>query len=444
MTITPKRIRWLVAAVLIALLLAPVCPRSWLAANPVAAQPGEAYAVIDAVNQYRAERGLPPFSPQGQLMAAAQNHVNWMVATGNYGHTGEGGSSPTQRARAAGYTGVYIYEIWVTSRSAQGAVNWWHNSPVHQTGMTLPTHTDVGAGWADGVYVMVIGKPAPPTPVPRPGEAPPDVPTETPGPIVVPVRRAEAREDGSIVHVVQQGQSVWDIAAVYGVPMDELIALNHLGTGTFVIPGQELYVQLGEGQLPPTPQTSHTIQEGETYWTVAALHGLALDELLDMNGLTREDIPHAGDQVTIWVPSATPTPEPVTDTPVPTATSAPTEPAESLTAPPTAPPTAQPTTPPTQPPTASPTAPPTEAAATPIVTSTATSVPTVEPSATGVTAVALVPDVVTDAPATVPVAATESDADDDSDLILIGAMAAIAALGLVMVAGGLRVALRGG
>lgn len=436
-TKTPTRLRWLAAAYLIALLFAPLSPRHRLAANPVSAQPGEAYAVIDAVNQYRAERGLPPFSPQGQLMAAAQNHVNWMVATGNYGHTGEGGSSPTQRARAAGYTGVYIYEIWVTARSAQGAVTWWHNSPVHQTGMTLPTHTDVGAGWADGVYVMVIGKPAPPTPVPPPGEAPPDVPTETPGPIVVPVRRSAPREDGSIVHVVQQGQSVWDIAAVYGVPMDELIALNHLGSGTFVVPGQELYVQLGEGQLPPTPQTTHTIQEGETYWTVAALHGLTLDELLDMNGLTREDIPHAGDQVTIWVPSATPTPEPVTDTPVPTATNAPTEP-------PTAPPTAPPTTP-TAPPAALPTASPTAPAATPTTTLTATSAPTVEPSPTGVTAVALVPDIVTDAPAAVPVAAPERDsADDGSDTILLGAMAAIAALGLVMVVGGLRVALRQG
>ncbi len=434
MRMNPQLLRWLVVVYVIALLFAPVGPRTRLAA-----QPGEAYQVIDAVNQYRAARGLPALTINLQLMAAAQRHVDWVVATGNYGHTGEGGSTPTQRAAAAGYTGGFIYEIWVTARSAQGAVQWWDSSPVHQTGMTLPTHTDVGAGYADGVYVMMIGKALPPTPVPPPGQTQTAAPTDTPGPVVIPVRRSEPREDGSIVHVVQQGQSVWDIAAVYGVPMADLIALNHLGPEAIIIPGQELYVQLGEGQLPPTPQTTHVIQEGETYWTVAALHGLTLDELLDMNGLTREDIPHAGDQVVIWAPSATPTPEPVTDTPVPSVT-------PIVTAPPTAPPTVPPTVPPTAPPTALPasslTASPTDLPAATLtpVPATATLAPTGTPAHTLTSAVALA---VTAGSTLAPVPGVVSHgSSDDSTTILIGAMVAIAVLGVVMVIGGLRVALR--
>lgn len=66
-------------------------------------------------------------------------------------------------------------------------------------------------------------------------------PTPTPGP------------DGRIVYIVKTGDSLWRISAVAGIPMDELRALNNLGTNDVIKPGQELLLGLGgPASAPPT------------------------------------------------------------------------------------------------------------------------------------------------------------------------------------------------
>ncbi len=58
-------------------------------------------------------------------------------------------------------------------------------------------------------------------------------PTPTPG------------ADGRIMYIVKTGDSLWRISAVSGIPMDELRALNNLGTNDVIAPGQELLLGLG-------------------------------------------------------------------------------------------------------------------------------------------------------------------------------------------------------
>ncbi len=74
-------------------------------------------------------------------------------------------------------------------------------------------------------------------------------PTPTPGP------------DGRIVYIVQNGDSLWRIAAVSGLPLDEIRVLNNLGTDEVITPGQELLLGLGgPASIPPTagPRPSPT------------------------------------------------------------------------------------------------------------------------------------------------------------------------------------------
>jgi hypothetical protein len=58
-------------------------------------------------------------------------------------------------------------------------------------------------------------------------------PTPTPG------------SDGRIMYIVQSGDSLWRISAVTGIPLDELRALNNLGTNDVITPGQALLLGLG-------------------------------------------------------------------------------------------------------------------------------------------------------------------------------------------------------
>ncbi len=80
---------------------------------------------------------------------------------------------------------------------------------------------------------------------PRPAQAaalaqPTPFPTPTP------------REDGAIVYIVQPGDTLWRIAAVSGVPIEELRALNGLRSDV-VSPGQPLILGYAMVGATPTP-----------------------------------------------------------------------------------------------------------------------------------------------------------------------------------------------
>ncbi|MEK6587215.1 MAG: LysM domain-containing protein, partial [Chloroflexota bacterium] len=45
---------------------------------------------------------------------------------------------------------------------------------------------------------------------------------------------------GDIVYIVQEGDSPWRIAAIAGMTVEELMALNGFESGDFISPGMEL------------------------------------------------------------------------------------------------------------------------------------------------------------------------------------------------------------
>lgn len=73
--------------------------------------------------------------------------------------------------------------------------------------------------------------------------------------VIVPVETATPGPDGSIVHIVQYGQALLTIASAYGVPPEELIALNNLDPDNPVLwVGRELIIRLAPtATVTPTP-----------------------------------------------------------------------------------------------------------------------------------------------------------------------------------------------
>jgi LysM repeat protein len=322
---------------------------SGVAGVTIAAQSGTPQELVQRVNAFRASQGMSPLESHSALMAAAQRHADWMAATGSHSHQGEGGTMPQDRAQAAGYQG------WVFENVASGTLGWvttewavegWAGSPGHRQAM-LSHSAHIGAGIAvnaeEEFYVLLVGSLSPSAPEP-PAVDEEIAPDEANSPdeasiVAVPIVVSTPQADGAILHVVQAGQTAWDIAARYGVGLDELSALNHLEDGALLHAGKTIIIRLGEGQEPPplpTLPAIHVVQEGETLWTVAALHGLTLNELLALNSLGDDAIVHPGDRLLLRSPDPTPTETLLpTETPTTTPTLTPTATPETVTPSPT-------------------------------------------------------------------------------------------------------------
>ncbi|MFU8827286.1 MAG: CAP domain-containing protein [Brevefilum sp.] len=230
----------------------------------VKAQAGTPFEVLAEINGLRVANGMAPLSENQYLNIAAQNHANWIAATGQGGHTGEGGSSPADRALAVGYGGgasVRVTENWARGPglTPYGVVyTMWAPSSAHINNMLTTWHNEFGAGVAlDGqgmtVYVVkfghVVGS-VPPQPTSVPGG-----PTGTPAPLIQPIVTAEPNADGSVIHVVQFGQTLWGIAEAYEISMVRLLELNFLQEDSPIYPNQELLI------VPPNPAVDEAEDE---------------------------------------------------------------------------------------------------------------------------------------------------------------------------------------
>ena len=229
-------------------------------AKSLRAEVADGYQVIDLVNQVRAGYGLAPLEVNSALMTAAQGHSDYQASIGSVTHTGAGGSRPVDRAVAAGYGGgakVFISEniYGGSNTSPQQAVDWWQGDPPHLNTMINAAYRDVGAGVATNgtaVYYTLdagytSGSPGSGnTPAPSNGTTPTHLPGATSGStavVIIPVQAATPGPDGSIFHIVQQGQALWNIAAIYKIPLPELIALNGLTQNSFIHPGEKILVR---------------------------------------------------------------------------------------------------------------------------------------------------------------------------------------------------------
>ncbi|MFN2159816.1 MAG: CAP domain-containing protein [Anaerolineales bacterium] len=223
------------------------------------------YDVIAAVNQLRAANGLAPYQVSAALMSAAQAHSEYMASTGAISHSGAGGSRPIDRVTAAGYGGgaqVFVSENIAAGMgwTAQDAVQAWQGDSLHLDTMLSPNYGDAGAGVAvagNTIYFTldVAGGGGGTSSGSGSSQGAADV---TIYPQFTPVDTATPQPDGSIIHTVQDGQAFWNIAAIYGITIDELLDMNNLTENTFIFPGDKLVVKLPNDTPTPTKEATVT------------------------------------------------------------------------------------------------------------------------------------------------------------------------------------------
>lgn len=137
-------------------------------------------------------------------------------------------------------------------------------------------------------------------------EAPATEETEAPAeePAVLP-------EDG--IHVVKAGDTLSNLALVYGVTVEEIAAANGFTDVDTLEVGQEIKIpepgsvvvepeepaEPAEPETPITEEIVHVVQPGENLFRIGLQYGYTVDELADYNGIENPDRLDVGQTVRI-------------------------------------------------------------------------------------------------------------------------------------------------
>jgi hypothetical protein len=261
-------------------------------AIPVFAQ-DEASGLLGLVNSLRTSRGLPAYTLNGTLSAAAQSQAQWMVETGNVSHSRPDGSTPRSRAQAAGYASAFVSEniYGGSNATVDSAWNFWINSSIHFAGLTSPNYQEIGIGVAHGAwgstYVLVFGSPGGPPPLPPQAARSSGAPQQ-------PSFVVGLDAHGNIMHEVQPGDTLGDIALIYGYTWDDIpymLQINGLTNPRELEIGSILLVPPYGGTFTPTPGDAPTTQATNPAPTLESASAETASPVADLGIITSTPAP---------------------------------------------------------------------------------------------------------------------------------------------------------
>lgn len=260
--------------------------------------------LVFAVNALRAANGMAPYVVNAILTRTAQAQAEYMASIRTWTHLGPGGSTVTDRLLAAGYPlagditlGGFRSEnvIEGSGMTAAQAVEAWTGDAPHLMTMLSEHLVEIGAGVAEsnGVFYYVIdcARPTSSGMVPAQNGTPVESGfTEDRSELIAPVVLSTPDGSGRVYHIVEAGQSLWQIAMAYGVRIAEIRSLNRLSDSEVVQPGMRLKVRevamaAGGGITQSAPSPTSAVSKmfpspGNSTWARAPVLDVAEGETL--------------------------------------------------------------------------------------------------------------------------------------------------------------------
>lgn len=104
-------------------------------------------------------------------------------------------------------------------------------------------------------------------------------------------------------YTIRPGDSWWLIANRFGMDMYQLAQLNGMSINNVIHPGQKIKVKgtIKNGAKPVknTNTSFYVVKPGDSWWSIAAKHGLSMYTLAARNGKTIYTVIHPSDRLTI-------------------------------------------------------------------------------------------------------------------------------------------------
>lgn len=112
---------------------------------------------------------------------------------------------------------------------------------------------------------------------------------------------ATASRPNEVIHTVMAGESLQSIATQYNTSMNELIRLNNLENPDALYIGQTLIIvpEIGTSLEKSPESVVHVVQQGETLFKIATQYNLTVNEVAEANGLVDPTLIFAGQQLLI-------------------------------------------------------------------------------------------------------------------------------------------------
>lgn len=114
-------------------------------------------------------------------------------------------------------------------------------------------------------------------------------------------------------HTVEKGETYYSISRKYGISVEQLCVMNNLTVGDVLKVGQKLSVPEKDGEKKSLPASSqnqsaserkfdtYTVQKGDTFYRIAKVNGISVDELKALNSLDSNSVLKAGQRLKIPV-----------------------------------------------------------------------------------------------------------------------------------------------
>lgn len=105
---------------------------------------------------------------------------------------------------------------------------------------------------------------------------------------------------GSVVHIVQAGEGLFDIADMYGVSADAIAKANNINNPNMLRVGQELIIPGVTAQQAAAARGNiHVVQESETLLGISLKYGVTVEEILAANNINNPNAIYEGQELII-------------------------------------------------------------------------------------------------------------------------------------------------
>ena len=121
-----------------------------------------------------------------------------------------------------------------------------------------------------------------------------------------PASKPAAKPITPATYKVKAGDSVWGICEKYGLSVSKFVQWNKIKNNT-IHPGQVMHLQepkpasKSAQKTSPTTNTTYTVKAGDSVWLIANMHGISMNDLVKWNKIENNTI-HPDQKLTVKQP----------------------------------------------------------------------------------------------------------------------------------------------